>query len=242
VWRGPATLGTRTVFDLDTADRPPRVTFWVPDGTVQVVAESTGQVLASARLPTPALGASWLGVVAGRLLVARRAGGGTDFTAYRLDTLLPDWQASVDSTVYTAAACGPVLCLYGAGDLTGLDPATGSVRWASRLWVGAYPLPGGRLLLTTAGSDLRQRVVDAATLRPVADLVPWTPVAGESAAPLLSRAAAPTRTWFAVLDAASGRPRLVGAAAGVIRDLCVTGGGRLACPTVHRGLEVWRLG
>ncbi len=242
VWRGPAAIGTRTVFDLDSpADRPPRVAFWVPDGTVEVAAAATGQVLASARLPTPALGASWLGVAAGRLLVARRLGGGTEFTAYRLDSLAQDWRVTVDSTVYTAAGCGPVLCLYGAGELAGLDPATGAVRWASRVWVGAYPLPGSRLLLTTSGADVRQRVADALTLRPVSDLVPWTPVAGESgAAALFSRRADPPRTWFAVLDGASGRPRLVGSVRDAVRELCVATAGRLACPTGHHGLQIWR--
>jgi outer membrane protein assembly factor BamB len=258
VWRGPETIGTRTVFDLGSvADRVARVAFWVPDGTpgtgtgtVQVVTEATGQVVASGRLPLQAgaeqagaPGASWLGVAFGRLLVARRTGEGTQFTAFNLDTLAPDWHTTVASTVYTAADCGPVLCLYGADELNALDPTSGAMRWSSRVWVRAYPLPGGRLLLSGAAPGTGRRVVDAATLRPLSDLTSWTPVTGQAAAPLLSRDTAPLLTWFAVLDSEPGQPQVprpVGSAAGVNRELCVTTAGQLACPTVHNELQVWR--
>jgi hypothetical protein len=254
VWRGPETIGTRTVLDLDTAtDEAARVAFWVPDGTagtVQVVTGATGRVVASGRLPVTAgadqadaPGAAWLSVAFGRLLVARRSGQGTKFTAYNLDTLIPDWQTTVASTVYTAADCGTVLCLYGADEMKGLDPTSGAPLWSSRTWTRAYPLPGGRLLVSGA-QGLADRVVDAATLRPLSDLTPWAPVRGRMAqAPLLSWDTASQLTWFAVLDSQPGHPRVprpVGSATGVNRELCVTMARHLACPTVHNELQVWR--
>jgi outer membrane protein assembly factor BamB len=220
VWRGPDAIGTRTLLDLDSASgQAARVAFWVPDGTagtVQVVTGATGQVVASGRLPLPAgaeqAGTSWLSVAFGRLLVARRTGQGTQFTAYHLDTLISDWHTTVASTVYTASDCGSVLCLYGADEMNALDPASGAMRWSSRTWTRAYPLPGGRLLVSgTQGTAGR---VDATTLT-------WFAVLDGEPGHL------PV-------------PRPVGSAAGVNREQCLTAARHLACPTVQNELQVWR--
>jgi hypothetical protein len=265
VWRGPDTIGTRTVFDLDGAgDGAGLVTFWVPDaaassgtGTVQVMTEATGRVVASGPLPpladgdragsgqVPAPAGSWLTVAFGRLLIARYTGDGTEFTAYRLDTLAEDWRTTVSSTVYTAADCDSVLCLYGKDELAGIDPDSGETRWSSREWTRAYPLPGDRLLLSGTAQSPARRVVDAVTLRPLADLTPWTPVRGQAGpAPVLSWDAAHV-TWFAVLPDEPGDPhppRAVGSAAGINPQACFAVTHHIACPTLHNELRVWRYG
>jgi hypothetical protein len=263
VWQGPDMIGTRTVFDLDGAgDGAGLVTFWVPDGpagngagTVQVMTEATGRVVASGPLPpladgdragsgqVPAPAGSWLTVAFGRLLVARYTGYGTEFTAYRLDTLAEDWHTTVSSTVYTAADCDSVLCLYGRDELDGLDPASGATRWSSREWTRAYPLPGDRLLLSGTARSTARRVVDAVTLRPLADLTPWTPLGGQAGpAPVLSWDSAAHETWFAVLPDGPGQPRTVGSATGVNPQLCLAVAHHIACPTLRSELRVWRYG
>jgi len=266
VWHGPDPIGTRTVFDLDGAgDGTGLLTFWVPDGaagngagTVQVMAEATGRIIASGPLPpladgdragsgqVPAPAGSWLTVAFGRLLVARYTGYGTEVTAYRLNTLARDWQATVSSTVYTAADCDSVLCLYGKDEMDGLDPSSGATRWSSREWTRAYPLPGNRLLLSGTARNAALRVVDAVTLRPLADLTPWTPVGGQTGpAPVLSWDTTSHETWFAVLPDEPGQshpPRPVGSVTGINPRLCLAVAHTIACPTRHSELSVWRYG
>jgi len=266
VWHGPDPIGTRTVFDLDAAgDGTGLMAFWVPDGaaaggagTVQVLTAATGRVVASGPLApladgdrvgsgqVPAPAGSWLTVAFGRLLVARYTGYGTEVTAYRLDTLAEDWQARVSSTVYTAADCDSVLCLYGKDEMDGLDPASGATRWASREWTRAYPLPGDRLLLSGTAQSMALRVVDAVTLRPLTDLTPWTPVAGQAGpAPVLSWDTTTHETWFAVLPDGPGQPRPprpVGSVIGINPQLCLAVAHHIACPTLHSELRIWRYG
>ncbi len=248
VWTGPRIPDTWPILPNRDAGAAGRMVFWVPDaagGTTRVVSEATGQLLTSARLPIGAVGGlagtSALTIADGLLIVAWPEGRGTRITAYRLDDLGRRWQILVDSTGYGAVDCGPVLCLYGYNQLTGLDPATGAVRWQTNEWIDAEPLPGGRVLLSSSRQGSDRLLADATTLRTIATMTPWEAVGGQAPPPLLlSRDVPSLRSWFAELPPGAAAPRLLGSVAPVQRDQCTVDGRYLACPTVHNELRVWR--
>jgi outer membrane protein assembly factor BamB len=246
VWTGPGVPGAWPVYDLlESVGQDSRMVFWVPDtagGTTEVVDEATGRVLSRARLPIgPVGGSSSLTIADGLLVVAQPEGSGTRVTTYALDTLAQRWQTLVSATGYGGLPCGPVLCLFGYNQLTGLDPATGAVRWQTAEWIDAQPLPGERLLLSSARQGSDRLVADATTLRPVTTLTPWEAVGGQAPPPLLlSRDTPSLRTWFAELPTGTTTPLVLGSVPPVQRPQCAAAAGYLACPTVHNELQVWR--
>ncbi|WP_212997483.1 outer membrane protein assembly factor BamB family protein [Winogradskya consettensis] len=177
-------------------------------------------------------------------------------TAYRLPGLVLEWQAR--KIPYGAVTtCGPMLCVAGNNEVSGLDPADGSVRWTAPGWSGVSPLADGTVVLNrptpviNAGvgsgiDDHERRVVrppeyaaiDARTgrvLRLLAE-VDWTAQGLQLRADL--RIAG--KTWVQLLDS-DGVPHTVGSLDTARSYGCQVALPYLACPTVTGPTTVWHL-
>ncbi|WP_203842224.1 outer membrane protein assembly factor BamB family protein [Winogradskya humida] len=181
-------------------------------------------------------------------------------TAYRLPGLVLEWQAR--KIPYGAVTtCGPMLCVAGNNEVSGLDPADGSVRWTAPGWSGVSqrsdgtvilyrPTPDGPVVNSGVGSgvdDHERRVArppeyaaidprTGAVLRLLAE-VDWTAQGLQLRADL--RIAG--RTWVQLLDPADGVPHTVGSLDTARSYGCQVALPYLACPTVTGPTTVWRL-
>ncbi len=256
VWERPRGLGMGwDLPDMDPAQNaPPRLAFDGGDGSTEVVDASSGALLVRRQLeshwpagvPGPvSVSPSGLllaarSVVGNQLFVARQQNGHTTLDAYDLGSLAHQWRTTLSPPVFFVTGCAGVLCVDGFSSMFGLDPATGAVRWQSADWRQAWPLPGGRLLVSAAMDGAPASVVDAVSLRQVLGLRTWQPVDGAAGGPwLVARDVSGLRTWFGVLDPARPGVRPLGWAWGLQRSQCLARLGYLACPTVHDLLQVW---
>jgi PQQ-like domain len=176
-------------------------------------------------------------VAGGRLLVARQRPDGTVLDAFDLDTLAHEWRTRITPAAYFVTDCGEVLCADGFSAITGLDPGTGRVAWMSWQWRQGRPLAGGRLLMSRSLSGAPVAVVERGTLRPALGLAGWLPVQG-----MVARDAAGQRSWFATVEPAGPRLRILGWAQGVQISQCQYTDAYLACPSMQDRLRLWRLG
>jgi PQQ-like domain len=261
IWERPRGLGMGWVLpDVDPLQTaPPRLAFDGGDGVTEVVDAVSGAVVARARLETQwpsGIGVTSDGavsvttggfllaarsVVGNRLFVARQQDGGTLVDAYDLGTLAHLWRTRLRPSAFFITDCGAVLCADGFTSIAGIDPGSGSVLWNSRQWREARPLPGGRLLVTSATAIEPVSVVDASDLRPIMGLPGWSPVAGFAPGSwLVARDSQGLRTWFAALDPGAPALHPLGWAWGVQISQCEYRDAYLACPTVHNELRLWR--
>ncbi len=238
-------------------------------GTAQVVAEDTGQVLATGALdPVPAL--STVDIVGAGLYQAGLIDGLATVIGYDLDTLTPRWRTSVDLPEGPSGPllldCGAVLCLSSRPEMAGLDPVTGAVLWRSGSWFYGVGLGGGRLLASFGIGIGPSAIMDARTLRPLREMGGWRlvrppggPAAGSGSELVVLGSGTASRlgrlprtggtlgpgtggpvTWVAVLDA----DRAVLGPLGRLGDSaladCQGGGGYLACRVAGGGVRVWQ--
>src|SRR3954452_1464211 len=106
-----------------------------PDGTVTVLRFADGALLARGELGPPferdaegrvASGFPNVDLVGDRLYVSRRSGARSSLAAFSLQPVVRLWQRA-GGPVGTVADCGVVLCVAGAGSVSGVDPAGGAV-------------------------------------------------------------------------------------------------------------------
>ncbi|WP_203919971.1 outer membrane protein assembly factor BamB family protein [Rugosimonospora africana] len=231
------------------------------DGTVDLVEERTGKVLASGRLgdtaapprhdgqpegadPTAPPGSAGTSptesVVAGdRIVVLRPSPLGQPgrLAAFDASTFAPQWTADARPG-YLDGACRPMLCLSG-DQLTVMDPETGPL-WRSGHWQAAARLDDAHLLTFSADND--SAMVDTRTGRVVADLSDWRPVFDRDTGQLRLLLSTTLRPyggfWLAELGSAGVRP--LGFVPAAIFGDCQTAGDLLACDTQRGIVQVWR--
>ncbi len=250
------TVWTRTVDarillgpdDLWT-DRASRIVVIGADGGVLTLDYASGRVLSTGSLGGPVRLAEnrdgpgiWPQTVgADRLVVHRRDAAGTSLTAYGLTPFRLLWRTG--GSAGFVHDCGPVLCA-GWGDpptgspatgpqLSGLDPADGSVRWTNG-WFTATRFGDRTLLAVDRTDDPVMALLDPATGRTVRSLGRVAPVGD-----LLLRpdARADGRTWVFPRGA-----RVPAGAVDVAAPFgCVARGRHLACPSTPGPTKVWRL-
>jgi outer membrane protein assembly factor BamB len=254
VWSRPLPVdGAARLVPRSTAADPARLLMTRLDGTVDVVAERTGAVLASGSVgaldsdaqlggprepPQPSLQA-----VGGRLLVFRpqQSGPGT-VTAYDLGTLRPLWTSTRDFGGY-GVACGALICLPGTDGLAAIDPDDGSVVWADDRWNAAVAVEDGDVLAFSDRLDVGPAVLAAGTGRVRVPLDGWSPVDDQDGhAALVTRPSVPGsgRAWFAALPPGHSAPQVLGDLPRAAGQSCQVGAGLLACGTSRGTVQVWR--
>ncbi|WFE60697.1 hypothetical protein [Micromonospora sp. WMMD712] len=179
-WSVPGRLGWAAFADSDEDGAAEQVALVTAAGGIELRDTASGVVRASLVAPP----GGWRGdlqvEVAGDLLLAFEQDKGEvrRVTAYGLAALDRRWALEQPTFGY-AGACGPVLCAYAyrGFDLSGLDPATGGIRWTNPRWQTVVAVRGDRLLAIAdeqaGGTASHLGVLDAATGREVADLGSW---------------------------------------------------------------------
>jgi len=252
--RTGATVWTRVVDarvffgpDIVGEEPPQRIVAVGVSGTIVVLDFTTGREVSRGELGIslrPAFQPDTEGVVIGtvgedRMVVRRRVAGRTTMSVYELEPFTRLWSRVVPPAGL-AGDCGAVWCVStGArnGVLTGIDPATGEVRWTVPDLAFAAPF-GDRALIGGDGRetpDLTLRAQD--TGRVLSRLGPAIRVGNLL---LHTDSAVPGRTWVQVVDTAGGIRTVgdvdVGAPYG-----CEQLDVYLACPTPDGPTKVWRL-
>lgn len=228
-----------------------------PSGDAQIIELSTGRVLASGVLGEPdPLAARGLepdpgaipnvAAADGLVFLLYQADYPSTIVAYDGGTFRERWRATQNGRVYWVAGCGPVLCADGEQGVTGLDPATGAVRWTATAWSGAYPIgDGSRAVLVGSFGMAASALFD--TTRGVVELAMrgWLPV-GDGTGPLLVTYTEVGRSgvWVGVLDAVHAHVSPMARLSG-IANLCEQaspdpGHTYLACAAPSGRTEVWR--
>jgi outer membrane protein assembly factor BamB len=231
----------------DTA--PGRIVAIAVSGEVTVLRWSDGAVLAEGnlrvRLPLQAdynrTVSDFLGVsaVGDRIYVSRRDNGRATLTAFSALPMRQLWQVAGGPAGFVSD-CAAVLCVADTRFVSGVDPATGAVRWTAP-GVGSAVRFGDEHLL---GYDQQENptasVLDASTGRAVQRLGQTYPV-GELL--LRSDLIVPGRTWVSVAagTGAGDVPRTVGSVGVGAPYGCVARDRYLACPTVNGPTVVWRI-
>ncbi|MFI2667197.1 outer membrane protein assembly factor BamB family protein [Micromonospora carbonacea] len=179
-WSVPGHLGQAAFHYRDEDWAAEQVALVTAAGGVELRDAASGAVRASLAPPP----GGWQGglqvEVSGDLLLAFEQDEGEVWrvTAYGLAALDRRWAVERPRFGYTVG-CGAVLCTsaYSGGGLSGLDPATGAVRWTNPRWQSVFVVRGDRLLAIAdeqaGGTASHLGVLDAATGREVADLGRW---------------------------------------------------------------------
>jgi hypothetical protein len=224
------------------------------DGTVEVLAEGTGAVVAAGNVGALDNGDVQLGgprdpmlpslsAVGERLMVFRpQPSGQRTVTAFDLRDVRPLWTSTGDYRGY-AVACGALICLPGDGALTAVPPDDGSAGWTDDRWNNVHSLDGDRVLGSSDGALGGMAVLATGSGRVRIPLTGWTGVGDEyGAMALVTRPSVPGsgRAWFATLDPGRTAPRLLGDLPRTAAQICTTGAGLLACDTVRGSIQIWR--
>jgi hypothetical protein len=216
-------------------------------GRLEVRDTTTGTVTAARTIAVPADWATH-GIAFwpdGDLVLA---GDHADATAYSLPDLTERWHAAVDLYLsYTGPGCGDVVCLFsprGTG-VRVLDRATGRERWASDRW--AYGDRLGPYLIVGGGDGTQQSptlsVVDTLTGRVRGDFGRWEgvgPAAPGGGFIGMREQPADNLVWYARLDPATLRARVLGAA-NHVSGQCQTATDVLICRRMDATVGIWRL-
>ncbi|SCE77540.1 Outer membrane protein assembly factor BamB, contains PQQ-like beta-propeller repeat [Micromonospora haikouensis] len=179
-WSVPGHLGQAAFSDRDEDWAADQVALVTAAGRIELRDVVSGAVRATLAPPP----GGWQGglqvEVSGDLLLAFEQDEGEVWrvTAYGLAALDRRWAVERPSFGY-AGTCGKVVCAfaYQGSELSGLDPATGGVRWTNPRWQTVVAVRGDRLLVIAddqaGGTASHLGVLDAATGREVADLGRW---------------------------------------------------------------------
>ncbi|MFI6164162.1 MULTISPECIES: PQQ-binding-like beta-propeller repeat protein [Micromonospora] len=179
-WSVPGHLGQAAFHYRDEDWAADQVALVTAAGRIELRDAVSGAVQATLAPPP----GGWQGglqvEVSGDLLLAFEQDEGEVWrvTAYGLAALDRRWAVERPSFGY-AGTCGKVICAfaYQGSELSGLDPATGGVRWTNPRWQTVVAVRGDRLLVIAddqaGGTASHLGVLDAATGREVADLGRW---------------------------------------------------------------------
>jgi outer membrane protein assembly factor BamB len=230
-----AELGPDTLF----GEAPNRIVAVGATGSVTVLDWAGGAVLSQGDLHVQLTGPANPGLpldvavstVGDRLYVSRRSLAGTSTTAYSTVPLTRLWTAA-GGPVGQVYACGVVLCVTDTRWVSGIDPATGAVRWADPAWSTAFRWDATRLFAYDQQETPESALLDAATGAVVSRLGRTSPVGDLT---LTADGRVPGR----VVVGAGGHA--VGAVDGVIPYGCVVRDRYLACPTAPGPTTVWRV-
>jgi hypothetical protein len=237
--------GIATLAGYDPAGFPRWLVTSTADGQIEVLDTISGAVLSRITAPLGVRAADadvpiW--TAADLLLV-----GGDGTTAFALPRLERRWR--IDSSFagrWVQPDCAGVICsLSWSGGMRVLDPATGALRWADDRWNNADE--AGPYLLVSDTTPQVQRpvtVVDAGTGEDHGAFGPWQPdgaAAADGTVIGLQEQLADGIVWFARLDPATTRVRVLGAATEVAGDCGVTAVA-LICRRLDAGVGIWRLG
>jgi outer membrane protein assembly factor BamB len=210
------------------------------DPEVEQIDLGTGRTLARSRLagqfPTADVAhvRQQVGFAGHLLLYAAATDTGARVYAFDTRTLTLTWTASLPRFSKFAGDCAGLICLFGDGGTTLLDPATGTVL-ATAPWRYVIPLPHGRYLaesdaITLVDEQLRVRL----------PLGPWQIVTLTEPVLVARPGSAPDMSWIGELDLDSARILPIGKLRGIASDSCSSEGGYLACRSRNQ-IEVYRL-
>jgi outer membrane protein assembly factor BamB len=223
------------------------------DGTVTLLAEETGKVLATRQfdrlVPAGAPGFdpennTVVNVVGGELVIVRQMGTPRAvFSAYDLPGLTRRWTLADPEVTGYPDACGTHLCVSGSsGAVVALDPATGAILWRAPGWQGVTDLDDGRLLGFRTNPGEHGGILDADSGRVLRDLGDWTQLSGPGDGYLFT-APDPGNyryTWFGALDLERAAVVPLGRIAGLSTQGCQVYGDLMVCRTLDARLRVWR--
>jgi len=228
---------------VDEADGAPPTLIAVHAGgdpEIERIDLATGATLARSRLAGqfPTAGVAYVrqqvGFAGHLLLYAAATDAGAEVYAIDTRTLTLTWSTSLPRFSQFAGDCGGIICLYGDGGTTLLDPATGKML-ATAPWRYAIPLPSGQYL---AESDAISLVDDQLRLRLA--LSPWQVLTLTEPVLVARPGRAPDISWIGELDLDSARILPIGELRGVASDSCVSEGGYLVCRSRDE-IRVFRL-
>jgi outer membrane protein assembly factor BamB len=223
-----------------------RIVAVYPDGAVTVSSFADGSLLARGDLGPPferdaagrvAPGFATVDLVGGRLYVSRQSGARSSLTAFSLQPVARLWQAD-GGPVGTVADCGVVLCVAGAGSVSGVDPAGGAVLWSRPPYASAVRYAGPTLFASEDRQNPDTALLDATTGRVLRRLGHSRQLGGLV---LRTDRGATVRTWVLAPDPQTGGVRVLGSFDGVASETCLAITGYLACPTTQGATTVWRL-
>jgi putative pyrroloquinoline-quinone binding quinoprotein len=228
---------------------PRRIVAIAVSGEVTVLRWSDGAVLAEGnlrvRLPLQAdfnrTVSDFLGVsaVGDRIYVSRRDNGRATLTAFSALPMRQVWQVPGGPAGFVSD-CAAVLCVADTRFVSGVDPATGAVRWTAPGVGSAVRFDDKHLLGYDQQENPTASVLDASTGRAVQRLGQTYPV-GDLL--LRSDLIVPGRTWVSVAagSGAGDVPRTVGSVGVGAPYGCVARDRYLACPIVNGPTVVWRI-
>jgi outer membrane protein assembly factor BamB len=183
-WQTTLPPGGRVL--ADGLGAPDRFATAAADGALSLHSSTTGQVLATVPGTLTGGGGIRLSTLASGTLVIGVAGTETStFTGYRAATLAPLWQTTlardsgsrqVDTSLVSLTRCGDLACVGDGGGTAVLDPATGALRFRTRLQVVGQVAHGVLLAVPYLGhlDSLGHYVSDVLALDPVTGTVRLT--------------------------------------------------------------------
>ena len=256
IWSRPVPPDAQIqVAGRSTPADPERVVLMTPDGTVDVLEERTGALVASGnvglidpkdgQLGLPAdPSAPTIDVLGNLMLVFRHhLAGPVVLTAYDLSHVSPLWTKSGALRGY-ATPCGPLICLPGDSGVSGVDPGTGKEVWRTTQWTDTGALDAGRFIAFADRPGDQMAILDTGTGQVRTPLGRWEIVSGEPGGPpaLFARSTAADGglALFAAADPGEDAPTVLGALAGPAFQTCWADAGLLGCRTGAETIGIWR--
>jgi PQQ-like domain len=233
---------------VDDPAAVPDVLVAAPDGTVTLLAATTGQALATAQVgdltqPGADFNPDRLGVldvVGDQLVVVRpESVDRVSLAAYGLPGLTRRWTRD-DRQGGFPLDCGPVVCLVLPDGLAGIDRNTGATRWQTPDWRSAGYLAGTRMIGYRENSPSASALLDTDTGRVVLDFAGWTMVGGSDLLLTAPVAGDYRSAWFARLDWRRATIQPLGRLDGIGTAGCQAWDDLLLCRTLDAKLKVWR--
>ncbi|MEU7610892.1 PQQ-binding-like beta-propeller repeat protein [Micromonospora sp. NPDC049204] len=210
-------------------------------GHTEVHDAITGAELARADLRPPEGGSYEYVQVVNDLLLASQ-GTPTTITAYGLDRLERRWSTTGTDRIDVIEDCGPVLCSQRhRAELSGVDPATGQVRWHSDRWGWVLPYDGRLVSAPVADPPQPLVILDPTTGEKVAELGRWELAVVNLDGPLIGTRPHPDGGMVvAELDVRAGEAHVLDVFPDVAGN-CQATAGLLLCQLVDGSYRLFRV-